>query len=773
MTGNCYCSINDLTKEEKYTAALWLYKICCGVENFNCHEGMMKLYLSLVHALGLDSHSRKVVNAVIANHKKAHLLTEKKNADLSVNDFDLNAKLSCQYMQDSTIYDRCGQWSGTNEDEINLVRAVFAKKPEPFPLIVASTFFCKNDTKKKTFSLPREVTIPKKISNYAQKTKRVDFLRKAFRLSEEEAIILNITYFSHMSKELYPVFSDLINQEEESRISLYSKCTGLSIKKIKMSLQSDKKLISFGFMDLEGDISQDAIDCIYSGDLNLLFCDVLKHDAKKEVFPLRSFSVQKNESELALRLLKNTASANILLYGAAGAGKTEYARSLARKSGLTPLIFKNELEVNSDKVNSETHALSRLNCLLSLQKKDSVIIVDEAESILSTSMNVLSLLFGEGGSSSQKKGTVNTMLENSVNKVIWILNYTSPLDESTLRRFTYSINFKEMSRSLLKNIAESKLSKVCTNEHLRNVLVDLCGEYHVTGASVDNMVKTVKGMNLSEDHEEAVVSDVKNVLEANSTLLYGKQKMRTKVKSSYDLSILNTSTPAKEIVDMVMNAQKFAETNNSEDSGIRMLFYGLSGTGKTELARYIAEKVNKKIILKRASDIFGPYVGQEEAAIKKAFDEAEASGDVLLFDEADSFFADRSSASANWQRTMVNEFLTQMEEFNGILICTTNLRQIMDPAMQRRFHIITEFKPLAKEGIEKLLKKFFPACKFSNEQVEDISSFDSVTPGDFGSLAGRIRFMPSASITSELVAKEICKIQQEKNGSSKHIGFAC
>lgn len=526
-------------------------------------------------------------------------------------------------------------------------------------------------------------------------------------------------------------------------------------------------------MDSEGDIEQDAVDCIYAGDLNVFFCDVLKKDEKKESYELNTFSVKEDESQLALRLLKNDTSTNLLLYGAPGAGKTEYARALAIKSGLTPYIFKNELEVDDDNDNPEKHALSRLNCLLSLSKKDSVIIVDEAESMLSTRMNFFEMLMG-GGAGNGKKGTVNTMLENSVNKVIWILNYTDPLDESTLRRFTYSIRFKEMSRTMLRNIADSKLNKLNMSENLHSELVELCGKYHVTGASVDNMVKTVQGMDLSDSKEELVVNDVQKVLEANSTLLFGKKKMREKVKESYDLSILNTSTPAENVVKMIMNAQTFAEKNGLEESGIRMLFYGVSGTGKTELARYIAEKLNKKICLKRVSDIMSPYVGENEQNIAKAFAEAEASGDVLLFDEADSFFTNRKDAVRSWERTLVNEFLTQMEEFSGILICTTNLKTIMDPAMQRRFHIMTEFKPLKKDGIEKLLGKFFGSYRFEQSLTDKLLRYDSVTPGDFGTLAGKIRFMDPDQISSEMIISELCQIQEEKedDGSNK-IGFAC
>ncbi|MCQ2576430.1 MAG: ATP-binding protein [Treponema sp.] len=76
------------------------------------------------------------------------------------------------------------------------------------------------------------------------------------------------------------------------------------------------------------------------------------------------------------------------------------------------------------------------------------------------------------------------------------------------------------------------------------------------------------------------------------------------------------------------------------------------------------------------TDILGKYVGENERNIRDAFEEAEANGQILLFDEADSFFSDRNNATKAWERTLVNEFLTQAEEFSGILICTTNLRKL-------------------------------------------------------------------------------------------------
>ena len=93
--------------------------------------------------------------------------------------------------------------------------------------------------------------------------------------------------------------------------------------------------------------------------------------------------------------------------------------------------------------------------------------------------------------------------------------------------------------------------------------------------------------------------------------------------------------------------------------------------------------------------------------------------------------------------------------------------------MQRRFHIISEFKALSKDGITSLLKSFFCNYKFNDLQIKNLVKYNSVTPGDFGSLKSRIRFVSKDKLDSDYIINELVKIQDEKqkNGGGQ-IGFA-
>ncbi len=644
------------------------------------------------------------------HHMEDGKLTPVKKAGPRDSPFNFCGNLDVYYNEDSTIESK-GCWSSRSALDVMMLRAVFAGDEETLSHIAFCTFFCKDNIKNEGFLIPKEFTIPPEVEALSSQMDRTRFFADAFKLDKDEALLLDTAYrFNHLlgldnlqeqhrRRRDYLDFDD--NDEPENiLVQSYAHCMEMDEKDVKALLRKDRKLRSYSIMSKDGKLATSVQACIRAGNIDTYFCDLLKEDRRGNSYKLNSYAIQEDISALAVRLLKGGDGINLLLYGSAGSGKTEYARSLAKAAGLTPYMFRNELELDDwDDEEQKSNAICGLNWLLSLQKKDSVIIVDEAETILKTQ----SIGFFGGKISLSQKGTVNKMLENNVNKVIWILNYTDELDESTLRRFSYSICFPQMSSSLIRSIAYSKLHPLPMSKELRVELMNLCGRYHVTGASVDNMVKTVRGMDLSDGNKDEVIGDVRRVLEANSALLYGKKKMRDTVRESYDLSVLNSTMPAEDIVAMVKNALAYDERHEGA-SGIRMLFYGLSGTGKTEFARYIAGTLDKQILLKRASDILDCYVGENEKNIRKAFDEAEASGAILLFDEADSFFGDLS---------------------------------------------------------------------FTDRDIRTLAGYGSVTPGDFGALEGKIRFMPQDKISPAMIIDELCEMQEEKDcAGGMRIGFA-
>lgn len=133
-----------------------------------------------------------------------------------------------------------------------------------------------------------------------------------------------------------------------------------------------------------------------------------------------------------------------------------------------------------------------------------------------------------------------------------------------------------------------------------------------------------------------------------------------------------------------------------DNPSARSCLYDPPGTGKTAYGYWLAEQLNKPIILKRESDLLGSYVGENERQIA-AFRQAEQQKAVLMIDEVDSFLMDGRSAKQSWEVSMVNEMLTQMESFSGGGIASTNLMDGLDQVALRRFDLKVKFDFLKEE----------------------------------------------------------------------------
>jgi hypothetical protein len=128
--------------------------------------------------------------------------------------------------------------------------------------------------------------------------------------------------------------------------------------------------------------------------------------------------------------------------------------------------------------------------------------------------------------------------------------------------------------------------------------------------------------------------------------------------------------------------------------GVRALFVGESGTGKTLAASYIATCLAAPLYRVDLSAVMNKYIGESEKNLAQLLDYAAASDVVLLFDEADALFGNRGDGQETGERfanMLTNFLLTRIETHPGIVILTTNSRERIDNAFTRRLDVIVEF----------------------------------------------------------------------------------
>jgi SpoVK/Ycf46/Vps4 family AAA+-type ATPase len=132
----------------------------------------------------------------------------------------------------------------------------------------------------------------------------------------------------------------------------------------------------------------------------------------------------------------------------------------------------------------------------------------------------------------------------------------------------------------------------------------------------------------------------------------------------------------------------------SHGKGLSVLFSGPPGTGKTMAAEVIAHELQLDLYKVDLSGVVSKYIGETEKNLSKIFKEAETSNAILFFDEADALFGKRtevSDAHDRYANIETSYLLQKMEEYEGVVILATNLRENMDEAFTRRIRFIVEF----------------------------------------------------------------------------------
>lgn len=144
----------------------------------------------------------------------------------------------------------------------------------------------------------------------------------------------------------------------------------------------------------------------------------------------------------------------------------------------------------------------------------------------------------------------------------------------------------------------------------------------------------------------------------------------------------------------VLSANFELARNKNKSAGITSLFTGPNGTGKVIAAEVLANELQLDLYRIDLSNVVSKYIGETEKNLKKIFDATEDGGAILLFDEADALFGKRTDVKDSHDRYAnqeVSYLLQRVENYQGLIILTTNVKSNIDQTFVRRFKTVIHF----------------------------------------------------------------------------------
>jgi ATPase family associated with various cellular activities (AAA) len=178
--------------------------------------------------------------------------------------------------------------------------------------------------------------------------------------------------------------------------------------------------------------------------------------------------------------------------------------------------------------------------------------------------------------------------------------------------------------------------------------------------------------------------------------------------------------------------------------GVRALFSGPSGAGKTLAARRLAYDLARDIWRIDLAATVSKYIGETEKALDRAFAAAEELDTVLLLDEGDALMARRtdvSNANDRYANLETNFLLQRIESFSGILIVTTNAPDRIDKAFQRRMDVVVPFRAPDELRRYEILEHHLGDHRASDDLVQEIAVRCALSGGQLRNVALHARLL--------------------------------
>ncbi|MCL2311632.1 MAG: AAA family ATPase [Firmicutes bacterium] len=408
-----------------------------------------------------------------------------------------------------------------------------------------------------------------------------------------------------------------------------------------------------------------------------------------------------------------------------GEGKKTFIKHIASKCGLPIVIVDIEKCLNSEKDFSftVTSALRQAMILNSFVCYANFHLLEnkrrEAEFILKSSKNFCRRVFF----------SLNSNIETVGSGYDDVLHINFKMSELTT---------KQIARIWKDEVPFFKVDEIYYE--IANLFNFNPGQIKIASKRIKSVKYLNKKVGKKEIFEE-IYETVKANFKGNAKLLKSNNIWKNLIIAKKDKQTLISICNQQKFKNVVFEDWKMGKYMK----GISLLFSGPPGTGKTMAAKIIAKDLGLEIYRVDLSRIISKYIGETEKNLALVFDESERSNSVLLFDETDALFSQRSNVKDARDRSSnleISYLLQKMEEHNGVCIMTTNYIENIDKAFFRRItyviHFCTPNKNERKEIWQSIFSKYVPLSK--DIDFDFVSKFE-ISGGSIKNIALSACFM--------------------------------
>ncbi len=610
----------------------------------------------------------------------------------------------------------------------------------------------------------------------------IALLARVLTLTPAEREVLIYAALCKHQRDLRPVLVDCKSQSAQEAYAMLAEAMGLAAPDVAAALKAGGRLDQLGLIDTPiaehnvtdlGDMMRvsdkllTVLTTKYENDAAMMAA--FTQPAGDSILTAADFPHAQAEVRYLTAVLKQaaqtaTAGVNVLIYGAPGTGKTEFARLLAKLTGAELYQVSCTDNDGASLTGKERYRSLKVSQSFLRDRPNTLLLFDEVEDVFPPTSAEFTSIFGEESRapSTQSKAWVNQTLETNSVPTIWVCNAIRQIDPAYLRRFQFHMELKAPPRE----VRVSMMKKALAGLALSDVFIDkLANRKSLTPAQIHSAARfaDLAKLELAESAEALIEKQLDNF---DKVMGVAPGAGERPIVTQYDLGLLNLET-RHDITTIITALQ-----NKGRGT---LIFYGAPGTGKTALAEHIAKAIERPLFIRRASDLVSKWVGETEQNMAAMFADAERERAVLLLDEADSFLQSRGMAQRNYEVTEVNEMLQGMERFSGIFICTTNLLDRIDEAALRRFTFKLRFKPLTQNGREKMFIAEAlegKAESLSSAHRNALNDFALLTPGDFAAVKRQVDLTGVALTADAFIEalEEEHKVKPEVREARK-IGF--